>query len=82
MASRKLQGPGWPDMRGWALIGFFAMTFYILYMVEKNPALLGVPSFMQFASQLAGGGVLLAAAWLYSAVKADKKQPPTDEEPS
>ena len=61
-----------PDMRGWALIGFFAMTFYILQMIKENPSLLGVPSFMQFASQLAGGGLLLAAAWLYSAVKDDK----------
>ena len=65
-----------PDIRGWALIGFFVMTFYLLWMIDKNPALLGVPSFMQFASQLAGGGLLLAAAWLYSAVKDDKGPKP------
>lgn len=59
----------WPNVQEWALIGFFVMTFYLLWMVQQNPALLGVPSFMQFASQLVGGGLLLAAAWLYSAGK-------------
>jgi hypothetical protein len=66
-----------PDTRGWALIGFFALTAYTMRMIEANPSLLGVPSFMQFASQLAGGGLLLAAAWLYSAGKRDG-EPPTD----
>ena len=67
-----MRGPGWPDVRGWSLMGFFALTFYLVAMIRENPALLAVPSFMQFASQLAGGGLLLAAAWLFSAVKDDK----------
>lgn len=61
-----------PDIRGWALIGFFLLTAYTMWMIQQNPALLGVPSFMQFASQLAGGGLLLAAAWLYSAGKRER----------
>lgn len=59
----------WPNIHEWALVGFFGLTWETLRMVRENPALLGVPSFMQFASQLVGGGLLLAAAWLYSAGK-------------
>lgn len=74
MASKQKPKRDWadrfiPDIRGWALIGFFVLTAYTMWMIQQNPALLGVPSFMQFASQLAGGGLLLAAAWLYSAGK-------------
>lgn len=61
-----------PGIRGWALIGFFVLTAYTMWMIQQNPALLSVPSFMQFASQLAGGGLLLAAAWLYSAGKRER----------
>lgn len=60
----------WPNTHEWALIGFFAMTFYMLWMIQENPALLGVPSFMQFAGQLATGGILAAAAWLYAGNRA------------
>lgn len=69
----------WPNIHEWALLGFFAMTFYLLKMVRDNPALLGVPSFMQFASQLAGGGLLLAAAWLYSSSKPPKSDGPSPD---
>lgn len=68
-AQRIMSNTRWPNVQEWALLGFFGMTFYLLDMVRQNPALLGVPSFMQFASQLVGGGLLLAAAWLYSAGK-------------
>ncbi len=63
------KGPGWPDMRGWAAAGFFALTFYVLYMIEKNPALLSVPSFMQFAGGLIAGGVLAVGAFLFGGTK-------------
>lgn len=66
----------WPSQHGWALIGFFAVTFYTLHMIEKNPALLAVPSFMQFIGGLASGGILLAAAWLYAGVKQPESGPP------
>lgn len=68
-AKRKTTRLRWPNLHEWALVGFFVMTFYLLRMIQENPALLGVPSFMQLASQLAGGGILLAAAWLYSSTK-------------
>jgi len=68
-----LCGPGWPDMHGWAFVAFFIMTMYILRMIEKNPNLLAVPSFMQFAGQLATGGILAAAAWLWTSNKNKEK---------
>lgn len=77
-ARRKSTAPRWPNVHEWALIGFFSMTFYLLWMMDQNPSLLAVPSFMQFASQLAGGGILLAAAWLYSSTKPERKDEPTD----
>lgn len=69
----------WPNTHEWALIGFFVMTFYMLAMIQMNPALLGVPSFMQFAGQLATGGILAAAAWLYAG-SAKGKKPEDDNE--
>lgn len=58
-----------PDQRGWAMIGFFAVTFYTLHMIEKNPALLANASFMQFVQSLAAGGILLVAAFLFGGSK-------------
>jgi hypothetical protein len=58
-----------PDFRGWAAIGFFAVTFMSLHMIDKNPALLGIPSFMQFIGGLATGGVLLVASHLFGGTK-------------
>lgn len=69
-----LCGPGWPDIHGWAFIAFFVMTMYILWMIYENPSLLAVPSFMQFAGQLATGGILAAAAWLWSSNKAKEAE--------
>lgn len=64
-----VKGPGWPDFRGWAAIGFFGLAFQSLYMIDKNPALLGIPSFMQFIGGLATGGVLLVASHLFGGTK-------------
>ncbi len=58
-----------PDFRGWAAIGFFAITFQSLLMIDRNPALLGIPSFMQFIGGLATGGVLLVASHLFGGTK-------------
>lgn len=58
-----------PDFRGWAAIGFFGLTFMSLAMIDHNPALLGIPSFMQFIGGLATGGVLLVASHLFGGTK-------------
>lgn len=68
-ASNHLKGPGWPDVRGWAVIGFFALTFYALYMIDKNPELLSNASFMQFIQALSTGGILLVAGNLFGGTK-------------
>lgn len=70
MRNYRIKGPGWPDMRGWAVVGYFALTFKSLDMIEKNPALLANASFMQFIGGLAAGGVLLVAAHLFGGTKA------------
>jgi len=66
---RRKRGLSLPDFRGWAAIGFFAITFQSLLMIDHNPALLGVPSFMQFISMLSTGGVLLVASHLFGGTK-------------
>lgn len=58
-----------PDVRGWAIIGFFAITFLILLMIDRNPALLKDSSFMQLAQSLATGGILLVATNLFGGTK-------------
>lgn len=64
-----ISGPGWPDMRGWVAIGFFAVTFYVLWMIKQNPALLANASFMQLAGALMTGGPLLVATNLFGGTK-------------
>lgn len=66
---RRKHGLSLPDFRGWAAIGFFAITFQSLIMIDRNPALLGIPSFMQFVGGLATGGVLLVASHLFGGTK-------------
>lgn len=64
-----MSGPGWPDVRGWAIIGFFALTFVLLGLIGLNPDLLENASFMQFAQSLATGGILLVATNLFGGTK-------------
>lgn len=64
-----MTGPGWPEVRGWAIIGFFGLTFALLGMIAANPALLENASFMQFAQSLATGGILLVATNLFGGTK-------------
>ncbi len=62
-----------PDLRGWAIVGFFALTFYSLAMIRENPALLANASFMQFISQLATGGLLLVGSYLFGSSKSSSE---------
>jgi hypothetical protein len=58
-----------PDVRGWAMAGYFGLTYYLLKMIDDNPELLANSSFMQFAQALATGGVLLVATNLFGGTK-------------
>ena len=73
MSARHLRLPPWPDLRGWAIMGFFALTFFCLHMIETNPALLANPGFMQFISALSTGGILLVASNLFGGTKASSE---------
>ena len=63
--------PGWPSVKGWLVISFVALTFYVLRMIEENPQLLANASFMQLVQTLSTGGILLAASYYFGA--ADRK---------
>lgn len=67
---RRRGAPGWPDFRGWVAMGFFALTFYMLWMIDQHPAFLDNASFMQVLSTLLAGGVLLIAMNLFGGNKA------------
>lgn len=58
-----------PDPRGWAGIGCFGLTMYMLYMIGQQHSLLQSVPFMQFASALTGGGFLLVCSFLFTASK-------------
>lgn len=62
-----------PDLRGWAIAGFFALTFFTLAMIRENPALLANASFMQFVQQLSTGGLLLVASYLFGSSKSSSE---------
>lgn len=67
------ESPWWvvviPDVRGWAMVGFFILTFFLLLMIDHNPLLLANASFMQFAGTLMAGGILLIANNLFGGTK-------------
>ena len=47
-----------PDFRAWVAAGVFALAFYIVHMIEKNPTLLANASFMQMVGMVVGGSGL------------------------
>lgn len=65
----KLRGPGWPDSRGWVILGFFGLEFYILYLIKDDGTLLANASFMQLATTLTTGGVLLICMNLFGGTR-------------
>ena len=48
-----------PDRRDWFLVGSFAIVGFLLLMVQGNPKLLAVASFMQLATALVGLLILI-----------------------
>lgn len=70
---RASRGPGWPETRGWAMLGFFAIEFYLLYMIQNDGTLLANASFMQMAGTITTGGVLLIASNLFGGTKSSSE---------
>lgn len=64
-----LSGLGWPDARGWVIAGFFALEFFMLYLVKEDGTLLANSSFMQTVTAITTGGVLLIAQNLFGGTR-------------
>lgn len=64
-----IRGPGWPDARGWVIVGFFGLEFFILWCVREDGTLLANASFMQMATSITTGGVLLIAMNMFGGTK-------------
>lgn len=56
-----MTGPGWPDTKGWALVGLFALTGGIFTALAINPALSSNTLFDTLATLVVGSGGLLNA---------------------
>lgn len=67
-------GHGWavliPDLRVVVAIGYFALSWKLIDMIEVNPKLLAVSAFIGVASAVIGsGGLGLIAAFLFGGTK-------------
>lgn len=67
------RGPGWPDSRGWVILGFFALEFYMLYLIKEDGTLLANSAFMQVMTALTTGGVLLIATNLFGGTRSSSE---------
>lgn len=65
--------PRWPDARGWVIVGFFGLEFFMLYLVKEDGTLLANASFMQTVTALTTGGVLLIAQNLFGGTKSSSE---------
>lgn len=58
-----------PDVRGWAVIGGFAVTMLVLIMIARNPGLLDSAPFMALIGPLISGTLLLVYSNLFGGTK-------------
>lgn len=63
------KGPGWPDGRGWVIVGFFGLEFFMLWCIREDGTLLANASFMQVVTALSTGGVLLIAQNMFGGTR-------------
>jgi hypothetical protein len=68
------QRPWWadliPDTRAFVAGGYFALAFYLLYMVGISPSLLGNAAFMTVASLIIGtGGLGVVGSFFFGGTK-------------
>lgn len=64
-----IKGPGWPDARGWVIVGFFGIEFALIWCIREDGTLLANASFMQVVTALTTGGVLLIAQNMFGGTK-------------
>ena len=65
-----MKGPGWPDTRGWGLLGLFALSGGILFAIALNPALEKNELFSSLSTLIVGaGGFLGAIGYLFGTSK-------------
>lgn len=66
----RVKGPGWPDGRGWVIVGFFGLEFYMLYLIKEDGTLLANAAFMQVMTAITTGGILAIAQNLFGGTRA------------
>ena len=66
-----MKGPGWPDVRGWATIGMFALVFYVVTLIAFVPSVSDSELFKTIATLLLGSGAFgLVCAFIWGGSKA------------
>jgi hypothetical protein len=63
--------PRLPDARGWALIGLFALIFFVLALIAWQPSLADNKLFFSLASNITTGGFLFALGFYFGSAKKD-----------
>ena len=58
-----------PDVRGWALLGLFALAFYIFTLIALNPLIANVQVFGVLATAIISGGLMGAVGYFFGASK-------------
>ena len=62
-----------PDSRGWVILGFFALEFYMLRLISEDGTLLANAAFMQVMMAITTGGILLIASNLFGGTKSGQE---------
>lgn len=63
--------PDWPDVRGWATLGMFALVFYVVTLIAFVPRVSDSELFKTIATLLLGSGAFgLVCAFLWGGSKA------------
>lgn len=71
MGSNSKQGPGWPDVRGWATLAMFLLVFYVVSLIAFVPRVSDSELFKTIATLLLGSGAFgLVVAFLWGGSKA------------
>lgn len=65
-----MKTPDWPDVRGWATIGMFALVFYVISLIAFVPRVSDSELFKTVATLLLGSGAFgLVCAFLWGGSK-------------
>lgn len=64
-----------PNARGWALLGLFALAFYLFTLIAMNPLLANVQLFGVLATAVISGGLGGALGYFFGASKDQSDAP-------